>query len=93
MSDNKSTCLSCGYEWLTGTDGSHSCSSEMSKTIETLKGELKLKIEVAESRRKIITSLKKKYAHEVVGDGDYCKECEFSYKDIIHNATWIREAK
>ncbi len=37
MKDNTSKCCTCGYEWLTGTDGSHSCSSVMVKTIETLK--------------------------------------------------------
>jgi hypothetical protein len=32
MSEEISTCCSCGYSWKTGTDGSHSCSSELQKT-------------------------------------------------------------
>ena len=28
---NFSICCTCGYEFRTGTDGSHSCSSELSK--------------------------------------------------------------
>ena len=33
MNDRKSQCCTCGYEWITGRDGSHSCSQEMAKTI------------------------------------------------------------
>ncbi len=34
MSEEISTCCSCGYSWRTGTDGSHSCSVQLQKTIK-----------------------------------------------------------
>jgi hypothetical protein len=30
---SKSKCCTCGYEWLSGRDGSHSCTAELKKTI------------------------------------------------------------
>ena len=33
MSEEISTCCCCGYSWKTGTDGSHSCSSQLQKKL------------------------------------------------------------
>lgn len=32
----KSTCCTCGYQWLTGQDGSHQCSIELLSKIENM---------------------------------------------------------
>lgn len=40
MSD-KSKCRTCGYEWNTGQDGSHSCSEVLNKEIVELKIQVK----------------------------------------------------
>jgi len=38
MSEEISSCTSCGYQWKTGADGSHSCFGELQKFIsETVK--------------------------------------------------------
>lgn len=36
MSDKISKCCTCGYEWETGTNGSHSCSGKLRATIRIL---------------------------------------------------------
>lgn len=36
---NMSTCCTCGYQWPTGTSGSHSCSVKMEETIARLRVE------------------------------------------------------
>lgn len=36
MSNPISTCCSCGYSWLTGTNGSHSCSSILQQKLKCL---------------------------------------------------------
>ena len=33
------TCCSCGYSWLWGTDGSHSCAKELRRTLERERAE------------------------------------------------------
>lgn len=35
---SKSKCGTCGYEWLTGRDGSHSCVTKLKKNFEELEG-------------------------------------------------------
>lgn len=35
-----STCCNCGYSWVTGRDGSHSCAENMAITIAKLEKEL-----------------------------------------------------
>ena len=35
--NGKSTCCTCGYEWKTGTDGSHWCREYLAKTVTELK--------------------------------------------------------
>jgi len=34
MNEEKSVCCTCGYSWRTRTDGSHSCSVQLQKTIK-----------------------------------------------------------
>jgi len=33
---DRSKCRTCGYEWFTGLDGSHSCSTELLKKTDRL---------------------------------------------------------
>lgn len=32
----KSKCCTCGYEWITGENGSHSCSQELNKRLKKI---------------------------------------------------------
>jgi len=41
LNENISVCCTCGAEWRTGHDGSHSCTDKMAKSIKELKLELK----------------------------------------------------
>jgi hypothetical protein len=36
---DKCTCCTCGYQWVRGLDGSHSCTSHMSKELDQLRAE------------------------------------------------------
>ncbi len=36
MTRERSKCCTCGYEWFTGLDGSHQCSTELLKKIDRL---------------------------------------------------------
>lgn len=37
-----SKCHTCGYEWIAGQDGNHSCTKKMAETISTLTAQLEI---------------------------------------------------
>lgn len=43
-----STCCTCGYSWLTGQDGSHSCSNYLLQKIKRLEHDWKLENRIIE---------------------------------------------
>lgn len=55
MNISISTCGTCGYEWRTGQDGSHTCATRMAETIADLRAknaDLRSRLEKAESYKK-----------------------------------------